>query len=58
MTATTRAPRNPVVGFLVSHPNRGIKKHKNKKKADRMLTARMVRQWLEQERSKESSDGV
>jgi hypothetical protein len=47
------APRNPIVGFLVSHPNRGTKKHKDKKKESRMPTAGQVKRLLEQEDSQE-----
>lgn len=51
-------PRNHVVGFLVSHPNRGVKKHIDKKKALRVPTARMIRDWIDQEKSKGNDDGL
>ena len=45
--------RNPIVGFLVSHPNRGTKKHKDKKRESKMPTAGQVKRLLEQEDSQE-----
>ena len=47
------APRNPVVGFLVTHPNRGAKKHEDKKRKSKMPTAGQVKRLLEQEDKKE-----
>lgn len=42
-------PRNPIVGYLVTHPNRGTKIHKDKKRAARVPTQREVREILNSE---------
>ena len=47
------APRNPIIGFLVTHPNRGVKKHRDKKRESKMPTAGQVKRLLEQEDKKE-----
>jgi len=45
----SKAPRNPIVGFLVTHPNRGTKKHKDKKQAASVPTQKEVREILNSE---------
>jgi len=42
----TQKPRNPIVAYLVSHPNRGMKKHKDKKQAARMPTTKEIKEML------------